>query len=171
MGPFGRMPRVRRALAIGCVATIAVADYVILRRRPRWIIIGLFDEPAHLATAVLILLNLREPPRGTDAAAFLVASVAIDVDHLPQALRPLHPQAGDPRPPTHNLLVPAALALAGQRWAALGVLAHFTRDVSNASGIPILKRERRLPYAIYAASIAALGLRAARQRATLTAGL
>jgi hypothetical protein len=43
-----------RRVRIACLATIFAADYVILRRKPRWLTIGLLDEPAHVATAILL---------------------------------------------------------------------------------------------------------------------
>lgn len=157
----------RRALAIGCLATIVVADWTILRRKPRWLLIGLADEPAHLATAVLVLLNLPPRPR-REVIAFLAGAVAIDVDHVPLALAPTHPAAGDPRPPTHTLLVPAALAIAGQPSAALGVCAHYLRDVASEAGVPALAplsdRVVRVPYPAYAAAITALAIRAGASR-------
>lgn len=155
----------RRALAIGCLATIAAADWTILRRRPRWLLIGVADEPAHLATAALVLLNLPARSR-RDAIAFLAGAIAIDADHIPLALAPSHPDAGDPRPRMHTLLVPAVLALAGQRAAALGVCAHYLRDVASDAGVPafapLSDRTLRVPYPAYAAAMAALALRAAR---------
>ncbi len=36
---------------------------------------------------------------------------------------------------------------------------------------PLTRRELRLPYPIYALGVAALGMRALRERATLTGGL
>jgi inner membrane protein len=164
----------RRALAIGCLATIAAADWTIRERRPRWILIGLADEPAHLATAVLVLLNLPPRPR-RDVLAFLAGAVAIDADHIPLALAATQPEAGDPRPRTHTLLVPVALALAGRRAAALGVCAHYLRDVASEAGVPafapLSDRRVRVPYPVYAAAMAALALRAGTQSATLSGGL
>ncbi len=167
----------RRVLALGCLATIPIADRIILRRRPRWLLIGLADEPAHLATAPLVLLNLRPLPR-RDVLAFLVGAVAIDADHIPLALAPTHPEAGDPRPPTHTLLIPAALAVTGQRAAALGVCAHYLRDLASDDGIPAVApigdRSLRVPYPAYAAAMVGLTVRAlhvTRGRAILLSGL
>jgi inner membrane protein len=165
---------VRRALAIGCVATIAVADWVIHRRTPRWMVIGVFDEPAHLATAVLVLLNLPPWPRRA-GAAFLAGSLLIDADHLPLAFADDQPTDRDPRPPTHTLLVPAVLAAAGQRELALGVCAHYARDLVSGPGVPMLwpltRRDLSVPYPIYGLSVVVLGVRALRERATLPDGL
>jgi hypothetical protein len=142
---------VRRQLAaLGCLATIAVADYVIHRRRPRWIVVGMFDEPAHVATALL----LRRKP----STAYLAGSLLPDLDHIPLALRVVHPNPDDPRPVTHCLLTVAPVALLN-REAALGMLAHFVRDLGVGTGVPLLcpfsGRPVRVPYAAYAVLVLA----------------
>jgi LexA-binding, inner membrane-associated putative hydrolase len=135
----------RRLVAVGCLATIAVADYVIHCRRPRWIVAGMFDEPAHVATA--LLLGRRWSP------AYLAGSLLPDFDHVPLALRPVHPGMSDPRPVTHCLLTVAPVALVS-REAAEGMLAHFVRDLGVGTGVPLLwpltRRSIRIPYAAYA---------------------
>jgi hypothetical protein len=129
---------------IACLATIAVADWVILRHPPRWHAIALFDHPAHVATAVLL--------GGTDPL-YLAGSLLPDVDHIPMAFR--SPQAGDPRPRTHSLYGPLAVAPFSPRLAA-GMLAHFTRDLALDPGVPLFGgRPFRLPYAAYAVLVLA----------------
>jgi membrane-bound metal-dependent hydrolase YbcI (DUF457 family) len=154
----------RRALALGGLATIAAADYVLYRRKPRWILVGLFDHPAHVATAGLFALNAsRRPRRWT--VAFLIGSVLPDVDHLPLAFRDRHPTVDDPRPVTHCLLAvaPAAtLAAVTQserlHGLAAGMAAHFARDLGVGTGVPLLwpltRRSVRMPYAAYALACA-----------------
>lgn len=87
---------------------------------------------------------------------FLAGSVLIDADHLPLALADEHPTPDDPRPTTHTLLVPAALAALGQRALAAGVCAHFARDVALGPGAPLLwplsRSHLHVPYAAYAAA-------------------
>ena len=137
----------RAHLALACLATIAVADYVILRRPPRWHALALFDHPAHVATAALI--------GGTDPV-YLAGSLLPDLDHIPQALG--NPELGDERPNTHSLLVVAAAAPVSRRLAA-GSAAHFLRDLSMEPGVPLLwpltSRRFRVPYAAYAVLILA----------------
>jgi hypothetical protein len=139
---------VKRALA--ALATIAVADYVIHRRKPRWIVAGMFDEPAHVATALL----LRRRPN----AAYLAGSLLPDLDHVPLALQPVHPEMNDPRPVTHCLLTVAPVALLS-RDAAMGMLAHFTRDLGVGTGVPLLwplsRSSVKLPYLAYAVLVLA----------------
>jgi len=101
---------------------------------------GPLDEVAHLATAALGLLVLAcflDVPRRFYVAA-LIASVAIDLDHIPPYLG-LLPDRGQ-RPVTHSLATVAVLAgaaavsrrhravLAG---AVTGLVLHFARDIAE----------------------------------------
>jgi inner membrane protein len=133
---------VRARATLACLATIALADYVIAFRPPRWHAIALFDHPAHLATAALI--------GGTDPL-YLAGSLLPDLDHIPMALG--DPEVGDLRPNTHSLLVVAAAAVASPRLGA-GTAAHFVRDLAMEPGAPLLwpftDRRFRVPYAAYA---------------------
>ena len=69
--------------ALGCLATIAVADAVLHRRKLPWLAIGLFDHPAHLATAGLVALNVRSSRPWRQG--LMVGSLLPDLDHLPRA--------------------------------------------------------------------------------------
>src|SRR4051812_29623302 len=74
---------------------------------------GLVDEPAHLATCALAVLVVATAtgvrPPGRLVLAALIASVAIDLDHVPGYLGS-HLVGGDlPRPGTHGLLLVLAL--------------------------------------------------------------
>jgi len=103
---------------------------------------GPVDEVAHLSTAALGLLVLArfiDAPRRFYIAA-LIASVAIDVDHIPLYLGLLGNQAQ--RPVTHSLSTVAvfAAAAASRRYRAVlaavatGMVLHFARDI--AEGYP-----------------------------------
>jgi hypothetical protein len=131
-----------RGWVLACLATIALADYVILRRKPRWLVIGLFDEPAHLATAALIA--------GRWNAAFMLGSVLPDIDHIPLALKSEHPEPGDPRPKTHSLIAVVPVALLSPP-AAAGMLTHFARDLALEPGVPLFGGKHvKVPYGAYA---------------------
>jgi hypothetical protein len=153
---------VTRLEALGCLATIAVADYVILRRKPRWIVVGLFDHPAHLATAMLL--------RPTGTTRYLAGALLPDLDHVPLALRAVHPSPTDPRPVSHCLLAIAPALALGRTDVAAGMVAHFARDLGVGTGVPLLwpatRRSFRLPYPLYAVGCLLLA-----RRATLVAGL
>jgi membrane-bound metal-dependent hydrolase YbcI (DUF457 family) len=160
----------RGALAISCLATIAAADYTLHRRKPPWLLIGLFDHPAHLATAALLALGAPARPRRW-TVAFLAGALLPDVDHIPLALRDQHPSPDDPRPVSHCLLAVAPVAaLAGitqserLHGAASGMIAHYARDLGVGSGVPLLwpatRRSMRVPYALYAGACLVLAGRA-----------
>ena len=163
----------RRALALGCLVTIAAADLTLSRRKPRWVLVGLYDHPAHLATAGLVLVSVpRRSRRWT--LGFLVGSVLPDLDHVPLALRAKHPEVGDPRPVSHCLLAVApvaAVAAATQsdrlHGAACGMLAHFLRDLGVGTGVPLLwpatRQPVRVPYPAYLAICTVLAGNACRR--------
>jgi len=164
----------RRALALGAVAGIAAADYVLYRRKPRWIMLGLFDHPAHLATAGLFVLNAPQRPTRWKVA-FLVGSVLPDVDHVPLVLRDQHPSPDDPRPVSHCLLAVAPIAAMAAvtqserlHGMAAGMTAHFLRDLGVGTGVPLLwpvtRRSVRMPYAAYALACALAAGRVAAVR-------
>ena len=114
---------------------------------------ALVDEPAHLATAMVFLLALltivRTPrPKVSFLVAAVVASVAIDLDHIPGLLGWQGLTEGVPRPYTHSLVTPVALIVVGQLaggrvkpvafGAAFGVLAHLFRDLFTGPGLAIV---------------------------------
>lgn len=132
---------------------------------------GLIDEPAHLATALVLLIGLacflgRRLPAPFIVGA-LVASVAIDLDHLPALLGSNLISGAEPRPYSHSLLtvvvllLGARLARGGARQAALGaafgVSAHLLRDLATGPGValfwPASAQVVSLPYAAFAATL------------------
>ena len=104
---------------------------------------GPVDEVAHLSTAalgLLVLVRFIDAPRRFYVAA-LIASVAIDVDHIPLYLGLLGNQAQ--RPVTHSLSTVAVFAVAAAAsrrhravlaGVATGLVLHFARDI--AEGYP-----------------------------------
>ena len=125
-----------------------MADYLIARRDPPWLVSGLLDEPAHLATGILL---------GGLNPAFLVGTMLPDIDHVPLVFQ--NPAPGDPRPKTHSLYAPALAALVSRPLAA-GMLAHLARDLALEPGVPLFgARHFRVPYAAYALAMTAVALR------------
>ena len=118
---------------------------------------SLLDEPAHLATTLVIfgaLIRIRKtPPDQRFGWTMLACSVLIDLDHLPRQFGSEVLTNGTSRPYTHALWTVLALTLA---WvtarflmirfnrlgpatlelilsgAAWGVAAHFVRDIATA---------------------------------------
>jgi inner membrane protein len=101
---------------------------------------GLLDEPAHLATGALGLLALScfiDVPLRFYVAG-MIASVAIDLDHIPLYLGLLGNE--NQRPVTHSLatliVVPSTAVVWRRRRAVLagivtGLLIHFARDIAE----------------------------------------
>ena len=90
----------------------------------------------------------------------LAGSLIADVDHIPLALRPELPTTDDPRPRSHCLLAVAPRAAAAGvtqserlHGLAVGMLAHYVRDLGVGSGVPLLwpltSRSLKVPYAVY----------------------
>jgi hypothetical protein len=148
---------------------------------------ALVDEPAHLATCAVALLALaalvgtRLPTRLAFAA--LLASVAIDADHIPGYLG-WHWLSGSlARPYTHSLLLVIALvafaALSRRRdlrlisvGLAFGVSMHLLRDLATGPGVPLVwpvsSEIVTIPYAFFACALAAMVVAAVAPRRLAT---
>jgi inner membrane protein len=134
---------------LGCAAVLLAADLAYQHAGDSFFPGAPLDETAHFLTALLLLQMLPTRLRERIAIPALVASVAIDLDHVPQYLGYHFLTVGTPRPYTHSLLTPLVLlvvALAVRRHRvlflglALGVLLHFFRDLAegNGSGVSLI---------------------------------
>jgi inner membrane protein len=160
---------------------ICVTDLLLHVLRPPYPELGLLDEPAHLATATLVALNLPQRAREF-VLALLVMAVAIDLDHLPAELGSDVLTMSTHRPVTHSvggMAIVALLAFAATRrplvaaGAACGVAAHLLRDLGVGGGVPLgwplATGNARFPYAVYLAAAATLAAGAAIGRRPLIA--
>ncbi len=172
----------RSALAL-LVGVVLVVDSAVRLTDPPRVVLGLVDEPAHLATAALLLgaavaLRARPLPRALLLSA-LAMSVLIDVDHVPMDLFGSDVlTAGTRRPYSHSLTTPLVLAAVAARLprgrarlvltgAALGVLLHLWRDLATGGASlfwPLSLRNLATPYWLYAASLVLAASLAARRR-------
>ena len=138
MRPDRLLDFVQSRSGVGTLAVVAcVSDLAERRFESPLLVSGLFDEVAHLALAGLGLLVLAcfvDLPQRFFVAA-LVASVAIDVDHVP-ALLGLTPDQG--RSFVHSLatvLAVVAGAAVNRKYrvvlagVAVGLTMHLVRDV------------------------------------------
>ncbi len=154
-------------LPVALLAVVVTLDAALCAGPSGVLVVGVLDEPCHLATAALALLaapRLTAGPRATGLV--LLASVGIDVDHVPLYLG-VPGVAADGRPYTHSLLtVLVLLALAATpraravcRPLALGVGLHLVRDVATGPGVPlwwpVSGSDVLLPYGAYLALLAA----------------
>jgi membrane-bound metal-dependent hydrolase YbcI (DUF457 family) len=109
---------------------------------------GPLDEIAHLLTTLIILGALG--PRMCDRflVPALLASVVIDLDHVPRELGHDFLTRGTQRPYTHSLLSIATVLAVAALWRsrrdvllgiAIGLAIHFWRDMSEAdAGVALL---------------------------------
>ena len=166
------------------VTAVVVLDTLATSRPWPLLIAGLADEPAHLLTAWLILVALPErvAPRSVWPWV-LVASVAIDADHVPQYTWDPGFAVDGGRPPTHGLVTVLLLLAFGaarpcRTWAlglAGGVALHLLRDVATGPGIPLLwpvvHAGVLVPYPLYlVVLIVAASVTSVRYRRRRTAG-
>jgi inner membrane protein len=146
-----------RSPAASVVVVLAIAALALWfdaldETRPFDVVVsGALDEPAHLALTALLLMALApfRSLRPTFVVPALVASVAIDLDHVPLYLGvtgiSAHPGG---RPYTHGLItLLAAIAVAWlvPRWrvaasgVAVGLASHLARDVCEGQpGVSLL---------------------------------
>lgn len=131
---------------------------------------ALLDEPAHLATAFLLLAALPAPHSFPFMVGAALGAVGIDGDHVPGEFGWNIITRGTGRPVTHSLATCAALLLLARTLsgtartatvgAACGALAHFARDIGTG-GVPLFwpvsKRRVRVPYGVYLAALLAAG--------------
>ncbi|HLG73661.1 MAG TPA: metal-dependent hydrolase [Chloroflexota bacterium] len=149
-------------------AYIPIAD-VIMRRNDdlSTLALGLLDEPAHLFTALLLLAAFGIGYFKHYAIPVALASLLIDLDHLPGYLGSDILTRGTPRPYTHSLttvvavLLLAALLRSGARRTSLavafGLVGHLLRDLATYSVPlfwPVTNAGFHLPYPIYLAVVA-----------------
>jgi inner membrane protein len=112
--------------------------------------------------------------------AALIASVALDLDHVPGYFNALFLTHGTPRPYTHSLMTVVLLVVVAlvveNRWRevllglAVGTSLHLFRDMSepDQAGValfwPLSNAGFRLPYALYGSTMVVLVVVAAVRR-------
>ncbi len=139
-------------------------------------VIAALDETAHLATADLLLGALCPRAAAPFARAARLGAVLIDLDHVPKyaGWRRLVREEG--RPYSHSLpTIAALLAIAARSaglrqpalGAAFGLATHLSRDLADEDGAPlfwpVVARNVRVPYGVYAATLLAAAAVAARR--------
>lgn len=160
------------ALAVAVVSLDLLWD--LLEGSTGSIAYALVDEPAHLATCAIALLAAvalgGSPVPARFAVAALVASVAIDIDHVP-GIFGWDVLAGPlPRPYPHSLFLVTALVGLGclsrrrevrliSLGLAFGASAHLLRDLATGPGVPLAwplsSGVASVPYAAFAGMLAA----------------
>lgn len=133
---------------------------------------GPLDEVAHLLTTLLVFWTLGSRARERFLVPALIASVAIDLDHIPGRLGADWLTAGTPRPYTHSLLTIVVVLAIAALWrrrrdvllgVAIGLAIHFWRDMAeDGSGVsllwPVSYHSFQYPHGVYVAVMAAFVL-------------
>jgi hypothetical protein len=174
-----RVLRPTPATLAAAVALLAAADWGSRLAGDSVVPGGPLDETAHVLTMLLVLWAVGPAVTRRFAVPALIASVAIDADHVPQHLGTRFLTEGTPRPYTHSLLtlvVVLVLATTARgptaRRALLGALVglavHFWRDLSESgSGVallwPFADAAFTLPHWSYVAVMAAVAAVDARR--------
>ena len=157
-------PLVAAALCAGGVLLIGLLDAAMAAAQEPLPVTAVLDEPAHVATAGLLLAALL-PWRARAVVPWAVAgAVLVDLDHIPFYLWGALSTEGAGRPVTHSLATVVVLACAATvsprrlRTAlsglSLGVCLHLVRDLATGPGVPLwwpVEHDGILvPYGVYA---------------------
>jgi inner membrane protein len=144
---WDRLRPSRPALALAALALVG-ADWGSQLAGSSFFPGGPLDELAHLLTTLLVVWALGHRARERLMIPALIASVAIDLDHVPQYLGANWLTAGTPRPYTHALLIIGVVLLAATLWPrrrtlligiGLGLAIHLWRDLAEpGSGVALL---------------------------------
>jgi inner membrane protein len=130
---------------------------------------GPLDEVAHLLTTLIVFWAVSSRARERFLVPALIASVAIDLDHIPARLGAEWLTAGTPRPYTHSLLTIVVVLAIAALWrrrrdvllgVAIGLAIHFWRDMGEGdSGVSLLwpfsYHSFQYPHGVYIAVMAA----------------
>jgi inner membrane protein len=133
---------------------------------------GPLDELAHALTALVVLWALGPQARKRLLMPALIASVAIDADHIPGRLGAEWLSAGTQRPYSHSLLTIAVVVAIALLWRrrrgvvigiAIGLAIHFWRDMGEGGGgvsllWPISYHSFQYPHGVYVAAMAVIVL-------------
>ncbi len=109
---------------------------------------AMLDETAHALTTLLVLWAIGGAVWKRMLIPALIASVAIDLDHIPGELGDDFLTRGTPRPYTHSLLTIIVVLGASYLWprrrelligVAIGLALHFWRDMAEpGSGVALM---------------------------------
>jgi inner membrane protein len=143
-------PRRRGLSPAGLVAAavlFGLADYGDTQAHTT-VLIGLCDETAHVLTTLLVLWAIGGVLYDRLLIPAIVASVAIDLDHIPAELGDDFWTRGTPRPYTHSLATIVVVLAVAAVWrrrrevliaVAVGLAIHFWRDMAEpGSGVALM---------------------------------
>lgn len=129
---------------------------------------GPLDELAHLLTTLLVFWALGAKACKRFLVPALVASVAIDFDHIPGRLGAEWLTAGTQRPYSHSLLTLVVVIVIAGLWRrrrdvavgiVIGLAIHLWRDMGEGGGgvsllWPISDHSFQYPHGVFVAAVA-----------------
>lgn len=147
---------------------LAASDWAYTKTGDSFFPGGPLDEVAHFFTTLLVLWALGPRVCKRFLVPALIASVAIDADHIPGRLGINWLTAGTPRPYTHSLLTIVVVLVIAALWrrrrdlalgVAIGLAIHFWRDMAEGgSGVslllPVTRHAYQYPHGVYLAVMA-----------------
>ena len=162
------------------VIVLAAADWSYTLAGDSFFPGGPLDGIAHLLTTLLAFWALGSRASRRFLVPALIASVAIDLDHVPGELGATWLTAGTPRPYTHSLLTIAVVLAIAVFWrhrrdlllgVAIGLASHFFRDLGEGnSGVSLLwpfsYHAFQYPHGVYLGAMTVLVFIAAARCAT-----
>jgi inner membrane protein len=162
---YGRLLELSPATLAIAVLLLAGADWGTTLAGDTLFPGGPLDELAHLLTTLIVFWALGARARRRFLVPALIASVAIDLDHIPARLGADWLTVGTPRPYTHSLLTIAVVLAIAMLWprrrdlwlgVAIGLALHFWRDMAEGgSGVsllwPVSYRSFQYPHGVYVA--------------------
>jgi inner membrane protein len=148
---------------VAAVVGLGLADWAFRLAGDSFFPGGPLDETAHLLTALIVLWALGRRACDRFLIPALVASVAIDLDHVPGQLGHYFLTRGTSRPYTHSLLSVVVVLAVSVLWRsrrdvmlgiAIGLAIHFWRDMAEGdAGVALLwpfsDHSFRLAHAVY----------------------
>jgi len=165
-------------LPLALLVAVGLDDALLMPRAASYAVLGLCDEPAHLATSLILLMAITAVAvraggvvRTGFAIGLLLAGNLIDLDHVPEILGSEVLTAGTARPYTHSLtmlllVVLVCLASRGRSrvvaaGAAVGLAGHFLRDLGTSPISlfwPVTPVGVTIPHAVYLAVLSLFAL-------------
>ena len=156
----------REGAALAACLLVYGVDTLFALCSPPLVLKAVLDESAHISTALLLLLALREIPSEQLALAVAVGSVLLDIDHIPMTIQHTGNLVGLARPDSHS--APTLLAAFGfakylplkarpyAAGIAFGFCAHLARDLATG-GVPLFWPVTynfiKVPYAAYSLAL------------------
>lgn len=167
-------------LPLAALGVVLLVDAFLYVFSVRLVVLGVLDQTAHLATALIVFFLVAPYTSGYFKLGVIAGTVLIDLDHIPALWDSALFTTQDGRHVSHSILTIAIML--GLVWilkgsaqramlgVALGIMVHFFRDLATG-GIPLWwpidSQTVEISYVVYMTTLgflAAIGFRWALMR-------